>query len=247
LIDIADLSAALPIALQVRFAAVNPATGSAILPFSEVNPIIGPPPYVSPNSQLRLTFTVRRGIDPLAPVGSDSWVLNGLNTYQDSVPYDIITARSLGIDAAISMFTPSFSPAPTTAQLAMANIWVEVLAAPVDHLPPAGVIPGYQTILQSSYVAASAVGAYLLPPRNCRAQFIIENTSTDAPLWLGFGFQPTISTPHASVIVPIGGRYESPVGGYSGVVWGIWKGGTPSGGALVTDGTRKTHIVISEE
>ena len=230
-LQVSDLGREYPISVQIRFARVNVTTGAAVLPFVDLNWPIGglaDPPVI-------LNFKIRRGVDPLAPVTDDLYRMLPVNTKVDSVPFDVITGRSLGLEVSIEQ------PGGTPAQNNLCNFWLEAVATVLDDVSARARLPGYFTILNRTFVPAVNASVQLLASMNARAQFIIQNTSTNANLWVNFGFTAVLPpVPDATLVIKPGDYYESPVGGYTGFVFGAWDDPAPNGGALVTEGTRKS-------
>jgi hypothetical protein len=222
LIDTGPLNAHRPVHVEVRFCVANVGNAQPLLPFTDIC-------FGVPATPAVLTFTIRRGIDPNAPMTEDQYTMQiGVGTgVNDRVPFDIITCRSLGIDVAISGNTNHLS-----------NIWIEAIATPVDLVSERVVLGGYNGVTVSSpaVIPASAVQVTLAPRRMSRTQVIITNTSTNANLWVAFG--QTVTVGSATLVIPANqfARYESPIKGYCGVISGIWDNATPNGTALVTEG-----------
>jgi len=216
LIDTGDLGQARAINLQMRFASVVAGfSGQAFLPFS--------PRANAFAAGLTLTVNVRRGTDPQAPPTVDSFAMpqQGL-----ILPFDIVTARTFGVDVVLSGGTGA--------------IWVEAVATVVEDIATANKVPGWAVSAPAFFASvASPAQVVLLPAFAARAQFIIVNTSTNADMIVKFGNGATWVGPSGSVVLPknMFASYESPVGGYSGIVTGSWNNGAPDGGAIITEGT----------
>lgn len=240
LLSISDLGREYPISVQVRFAQLIPGTGAAALPFNDINPGIGDP--LAPPVTLQLK--IRRGVDPLATVTEDVYqmpnILNinagiGINNFSDSAPFDVITARSLGLDIAIAQ----------TANVAvqqLSNVWIEAIATIIDDVSASARLPGWGGAINTRFIAAAATTTTILRVRVCRSQFILTNTSTNANAYVAFSNQAIlVPTPVATLVLPANqfARYESPIGGFTGYVTAIWDNATPNGGMLVTEGTSK--------
>ena len=213
-----------------------------MLPFRDVNGVLAP---AVGDPDINAVFTFRRGVDPLAPVAQDVDRQFGLNSKQDSVPFDIVSCRSLGLDIALEQ------PTGTLAQALKANIWIEVLAVVVHEVSDRERLPGWFSLYDipasfagSNFLSATTTPIVLIPGEQARAQFIIVNTSTNADLWIAFGSTVSIVGLNATIIIPAGGtnRYESPIGGFTGIITGVWNNVAPNGGALVTSGTRKSSL-----
>jgi hypothetical protein len=223
-VDTGDLGHVVPIHVDVRFALPSVPLGSPSLPFTEACPLI-----VSEGG-ITLKFTVRRGVDKIAPVTVDEYQMSiGSDGVVDRIPFDIVTCKSLAVDV---MMSPGHN--------ASYGVWIEAVATIVDVPSHRALIAGYTSAVGygpnnlPSVIPASALSIALLPFRAGRTQFIIMNTSTNATLWLAFA--STSDPSRATLAIVPGGRYESPVGGYCGVVSGIWDNAAPNGAAFVTEG-----------
>jgi hypothetical protein len=223
-----------PINIQMRFAPAGIAPGNPVaMPnsasFSYINPVV---------LGATLRITLRRGIDPNAPVGVEEFDMP-FGTANDMVPFDVITAKELGVDVELIGTDTS--------------LWVEAWATIVHDVERLNLIPGYgftQGPLGGAGLQVTAVAdpafATLLVARKARTQFFIVNTSAAnmAVLFNGTPPQPTSGGPtfgppaRATFVLPGGSFavYESPYGGYNGVVTATWEGAAPTGGALVTEG-----------
>jgi hypothetical protein len=244
-ISLSDLGESVSVAIQVRFALAIAASGQPLLPFADLTPLISDPSYPAPVLTLRL----RRGVDPLAPVTDDVYQLpgfgtDGLNKVQDCAPFDVITARSIGLDIAITQ------PGATPAQVAGTCLWVEAVATKINEVSARARLPGYfNTFAAPKLIPSSATPVIALPGHAGRAQFVLCNTG-NSNAWVSFGYVPVIST-SATFVLPAAtatnfARYESPVDGFDGPVYVVWDGtGTLSGGLLVTEGTRKSVASVS--
>ena len=238
LVDTGDLGRAYPINVQVRFALVQAANGQPIMPFTDLNPFVGG--LAGPG--VRMTMTIRRGVDPQAPTTQDLYDMPDVRTVQDAAPFDTIVARSLGLDVGLTMV------GGTDAQRKQANVWVEAVAVVNDQVGVRDTLPGYLDLIDllTAFVPANAASVLLAKKHVARCQFFVCNTSKNADLYvlfdqLGLSADPT----HATMVLPAGGAnvYESPIGGWAGDVKGVWVGAPLDGGALVTTGTYKTLVL----
>lgn len=219
-IDTGPIGISCPVHVEVRFALPSPVDGSPVLPFSQLlrTPVLG-------NNAL-LNFTLRRGIDELAPVTVDKTSLGvGLNNHVvDRAWFDVVNCSNLGLDVELTG-----NADPTSA------LWVEAVATPIDFPTKREIIGGYLGTVQSTVAAfAGPVALQLLPARVARRQLFVINTSTKADLWLYFY---GLTCP--AVIIPKGGtaRYESATDSFCGLVFGCWHGDpAPDGQALITEG-----------
>ena len=227
LIETHDLGRTYPINVQLRFAESD-TDGNAILPFSAAFP-------TSFVSQFGCRFTVRRGTDMVAPVTSDEYIVQNPfgGTAGQVLPFDIVTARSLGVDVE---FFDTGSGLPE-------GIWVEAIATIVTDIGDQNKIQGYGVSTLQGVLAAVATPAntVLLPAHADRRQFVVVNTSTNADMILCFGEGASWGPPNVvgTIILPKNtfATYQSPVGGYTGIVSASWNDPAPNGGALVTEGT----------
>lgn len=226
MIQTGDLGAAHPINVQLRFAQAD-SNGNPILPFTPAWP-------VSLTTGNVLTVNVRRGNDPVAPVTIDTYQLaaDATGTAGPVLPFDIVTTRSLGIDVEYD-FPGGFAN----------GVWVEAVATIVTTLSRQNQIFGWAVASQEGVLpsVASPASRVLLTAHADRQQFVITNTSTNADLILSFAPTASWGPPVivGSIILPKNtfARYESPVGGYNGIVSGSWNNAAPDGGALVSEGT----------
>jgi hypothetical protein len=238
-VEVGDLGIVRPLALQVRFA-VN-GGGQPQLPFAPLTP-----PFAS-SDLIQLVWTVRRGIDPVADATRDTYLqplsqpAGSIYGSIDRAPFDVIAARSLGIDVELRQ-TDATGLGPPTQPTITTNYWVEVIAFPITNEGNLQKLTAWQNNVGPGFRAASPTSIVLMPVHNARCQFIICNTSTNANLWVSFGAPAVITpTPQATFVLPSSPQfsvYESPVDGFRGIVYGIWDNATPNGGALVTEGER---------
>ena len=221
------------ISVGVRWALNDPATNAPVLPFSSVMP---PLTIV----QQRALFRITQSVDPLAANFTDQF---SVGPFPEEFPLDVLTARQLSVS--VSMPAQGAEPSPT-------SIWVEVIAGLVDEMSARNTIPGWSVNVNGipiaapifpTFVAAAAVGVSvpLLAANPGRTQFLIQNLSTDADLLLHFGGTAAWGPPIVgSIVLPRNqfSIYESPVGGFTGGVTGMWSTAAPTGGALVTQGAQ---------
>lgn len=225
LIETHDLGRTYPINVQVRFAQSD-AQGNPILPFTPAFP-----PSLTAGHLVNLT--VRRGSDEVAPVAVDTYQLLAdlTGSAGQTIPFDIITGRSLGVDIEF----PDIGGTPV-------GLWVEAIATIVTDISEQDKIKGWKTSLIQGVLgpAISPANVVLLPAHPDRAQFVVVNMSANADLIVCFGPGANWGPPNVvgSVVLPrnMFATYESPVGGYRGIVTGSWTAGAV-GGALVTEGT----------
>jgi hypothetical protein len=216
MVDTDDLGVPRALNLQLRFALnqILQGTSQPILPFSPRYPIGVP-----------ISVETRRSVDARASLITETSIIQ---TTSDVLPFDIITARKLGV-------TVRVGAVPGT------TVWVEAVATPVEDIATQNKILGWPVVNSQVFSGASnAVQQVFLIPNADRVQFVIVNTSTDGNLILSFG--PALASwagPVGTIVLPknMFASYESPVGGFRGQVSGIWDGAAPTGGALVTEGT----------
>lgn len=223
-IDTGDLGRTHLFLVQMRFAAIA-ADGTPALPFFDEWPL----------SNTTLTINVRRGVDDLAPVAIDQFVM-GQNGVGDTLPFDVLAARDIGVDLVLG------NPAGQT------SLWVEAITTIVTTPPIEAEVIGWPLRFGGTQIAAVATpgNVRLMASHNARAQFIIVNTSTNADLILSLDKSVIPATgsatwgppPVGSIILPknVFATYESPVGGWRGEVWGSWNNAAPDNGAMVTEG-----------
>lgn len=240
-VETGDLGIARPIAIQVRFALNG--LGKPGLPFAPLTP-----PLISADV-IQLRWTVRRGIDPSSTPTEDTY-LQFLSQPAgivygsiDRAPFDVIAARSLGIDVEIIQVGPTGSGPPTVSVLT-SNYWVEVVAYPIAVESEIQKMGAWFNVVGPRFQAASAASVLLASNHAARCQFIIANTSTNANLYVSFGAPAVIPTSATLVLpaVPQFSVYESPIDGFRGPIYGIWDNAAPNGGALVTEGERMSGI-----
>jgi hypothetical protein len=246
LIDTGDLGKAYPINVQIRFALLvgnlnlPPGTvlnGQPQLPFTDLCPFVGS----GGAPEIDLIFTVRRGVDPLAPVTQDRYLMPNIGTLPDAAPFDTITTRTLGVDVEIVQHGLPSNPARI-----FSNLWIEAVAVVDSQVGQKDLLPGYVELLSRGFFAASAAPVLFLEQRVSRCQFFACNTSKTSDLYVLLGASSLPASPtNASIVLLAGGAniYESPVGGFAGQVSGVWTGGTLDGGALITEGTQKSVFV----
>lgn len=220
LIDTNDFDTNLPIAYQLRFAL------NAAGPFSPVFPV---------GASSGAVLTIRKSIDFKAGVTEEQVTL---------FPGDrqigcIFICRRLVVtidNLSISGVDPGDN----------ITLFVQAAACPVTNVD-CNEITGRNSLSYSladeNFVAADINTVTLLPANANRAQFLIQNTSTQGDLLICFGPGADFFNPTGSIILPRGASniYESPLNGYTGIVTGVWNNpvteGSPDGGALVTEGT----------
>jgi hypothetical protein len=221
------------IAIGVRYAQNDPVTNEPILPFSSVYPDFG----AVPNRRV-LQFALRQSVDDLAAIITENIAAG---PFPNEFPFDILSCRQLGITVTM----PARDPVDTS----FTSIWVEVIASLVDELADRNRIVGWGRNINVGggtfppFIAAAAIGVPvpLLAANPGRTQFFIVNTSTNADLLVSFGDTASWGPPIVgSVVLPRGqfATYESPVGGFSGGVTGMWNAAAPDGGAIVTQGAQ---------
>jgi hypothetical protein len=221
-IDTGTLPRTCQIHTQMRFALNGPNNGP-ILPFTPFCPLLT-------GIFASLQVNVRRGADEQAPSTADVF---GVDQAVGVLPFDILPARSLGID--LTLVSPG----------GFSTVWVETISTIVNEPATRDKIIGWPRL--SAATAPQALVAAVASPasvqffrdRADRVQFIIVNTSTNANLILSFGTaDATWVGPVGAIVLPMNGffSYESPVGGWRGRVTGSWNHAAPNGGALVTEG-----------
>lgn len=218
-VDTGDLGRSHLIDVQFRFALTNTTTGNAELPFV--------PTWSSGNS-VGLKISVKRGLDPQATVAEDTYFI--VENTTNMVPFDIVAARSLTINVELTL------PGGNLGQ-----VWLDCIATIVDDVSTKDRVIGYPVGGVGVFVpaVASPGRATIAAASSKRVQFIVVNTSTNANLILSFDSAASWVGPHGNIVLPANSfaTYESPIGGYSGIVTGSWDVAVPNGGALVSSGS----------
>ena len=177
-----------------------------------------------------LRVTINRGIDVLGGATTDVVDV----PVGEQVPIALVLAHKLTVTVALNTGSTT-------------GFWCEVIAAPLDAVDfsallggPGGELGGYGTA-NVTRVAAAAADTLLLNSNDARRQFLIVNNSVQ-DLAVKFGLAPSLGAgaESFSVLLPggVSAQYESPIGGYTGVVRGIWAAADAAGEALVTEGVR---------
>lgn len=100
---------------------------------------------------------------------------------------------------------------------------------------------GYSKVTQQQFIQTqSSTPLLALAPNSRRAQFFVQNTSTDSDIIIQWGSDAGFGPPAKGVmILPAGidGIYESPVGAWTGEVTISFSNGSGDGGALITEGS----------
>lgn len=183
---------------------------------------------------LAVKVTVRRAVDELGSVVVEEFTGTGIPDGV-SVPR-IWLGHNLAVDVAVTDAFPGL-------QLTVKAACVPVCFADSSELlpnPPAyGPHGGYRTTVVTR-IAAAAANTLLAVTRVDRRQLFIQNNSAqDLAVLFGAGV-PSLAAgaENYSIILPGGsvGHYESPVGGYTGEVRGIWRAADATGEALITEG-----------
>jgi hypothetical protein len=142
-----------------------------------------------------------------------------------------VLARSITVTIAIASTgpLPENDPGP---------LFVQAVAAPLFDVECEEVTgAGSYASAVVTRVAANTASTELLAANQLRKQFIIVNNATPN-LYIKFGLNASL-TPGSesfSVLLTTGQRYEAPIGGYGGLVTGIWASSDASGEALITEG-----------
>lgn len=198
--------------VQWKFAS-SPDPGAASQP-NPSNSVTGP-----------IRIRIRRGIDKAN--GIDERIFDGVGYILPT----IIIGHSLEISV------------ETTAGHVESTITIDAaISCAVDESTlqgaTAGALGGYATTTVTRVAAAAADTLLLAPGFQGRRQFIISNNSSqDLAVLFGAGV-PSLAAgaENFTVLLPPGAQYESPIGGYTGEVRGIWRAADAAGEALVTDG-----------
>lgn len=230
LIATGDLGLPMPVSVQLRFApnVAMPGGGNApVLPFK--NAVVG--------GINRWRVTVRRGIDQTTPITEDSYNLFVGIPSGDTLPFDVVTVRSLGVDIeATTLAAPGLA-------------WVEAVAAPVHHVGAKNIVHPWDIVSRQSAHALGAAAVVLVANQD-RAQFYLCNTSTNSDMLIGFVSEtadqvvPGASLPvwpstNGAFVLPrnMFAVYESPTGNcFKGHVTAV-RSGAGDGFLLATEGT----------
>jgi hypothetical protein len=118
------------------------------------------------------------------------------------------------------------------------SIFVAVVACPVTMVD-CDELTGLQGYTRASVTrfAASTDPQIFLAANPARQQFVICNHSPTATLAVAFGVLAATSPASSyTLLLPPNTQYESPLGGFTGQVSGIWLSDDETGEALVTEG-----------
>jgi hypothetical protein len=236
LIATGDLGIPTPLSVQLRFApniatsvgGVPPKfTHAPLLPFK--NAVVG--------GVNRWLVTVRRGIDQTTPITEDQYNLFIGVPSGDTLPFDVATVRSLGVDIeATTLLGPGLA-------------WVEAVVAPVAHIGAKNVVHPWDIVSKQSAHALAASQVVLVANQD-RAQFYLCNTSTNSDMLIGFisetpdqvvpaGSLPAWPATRGAFVLPqnMFAVYESPTGNcFKGHVAAV-RSGAGDGFLLATEGT----------
>jgi hypothetical protein len=199
----------IPIAYQIRFA-LSPA---------------GPFTPVCPNGVDGVEITLIKSIDLKSGGANERFrILDG-----QSQPSCTIIARNLNITVR------------SIGGEGGANVTMQVSACPVawvDCQDVAGTPASSYASTVSTFVPAAVGPVTLLAANAARAQWFVQNTSTNADMILKLGTGASFTGPSGTIILPRSslGIYESPLDGYLGIITAAWTA-APNGGAIVTEGT----------
>lgn len=123
------------------------------------------------------------------------------------------------------------------------NFSVQAAICPVENIDCdelRGRANGYSNSVSSFIQTQAATPIVVLTPHTNRAQYLVQNTSTDSDVIVQQGINATFGPPpRGIVILPAGfsGIFESQLGGWLGAVSISFSNGTGNGGALVTEGS----------
>jgi hypothetical protein len=217
IVDTGDIGRTRNIDLQLRFAFdLNNSRSQPQLPWD--NTYRG-------DGTVRVTVT--RGLDPDANVTVDVFDVNGPAILApfgdgDSLGVDIVEARLLTVKCELLG--------------ALSDIWVELVATPVEEVGTAKRVVGWSRKEQRT-IAASAVATQLAKFRPGRVQYTVCNTSTNADLIVGLDNTVNWVGQVGTFVLPrnMFAQFESDIGGWRGELWGMWTA-APTGNALVTEG-----------
>jgi hypothetical protein len=198
----------IPIAYQLRFGDQD--TGGLLSPFV---------PAGVDGVQINLI----KSIDPKAGAAIESFTLGGGEAQSTCMVIAralMITATIIGSEGVSLVVQAAVCPTQTADCAELTG----------NNLPYAHSAMQFFPASSSTTIFAAA--------HTTRKQFIVQNTSTNSSLIIAFGAGASFTGPVGTVVLPPGvdGVYESPLGGYAGLVTGAWDSPSANGGALVTEG-----------
>lgn len=204
-------------AVRTRFQSALP-TGNPVIDESRWGPL--------PQSG-GVSAIVRRALDENATLTDERYTV-GLN-----MP-EFYLAKKLMID-----FQMEDDEGPT-------SDFVECIAVPVCCVDGsvlgtglAGDLGGYGTTVVTRVAVTTIDNSLLLNANQFRRQFYIQNNSTQTlAVKLGSGASDNAGAESWTFLLPGGANacYESPIGGYTGIITGVWFGADAAGEALITEG-----------
>jgi hypothetical protein len=230
LVSTGDLGLPTPVSVQLRFAPNIAGPGginAPLLPFR--NAVVG--------GVNKWIVSVRRGVDQTAPVTQDDYNLFVGVPSGDTLPFDVVTVRTLGVDIEAADLGSTGSA------------WVEAVAAPVCHIGAKSVVHPWDIVsVQSAHALAAA--QVVIVANQDRAQFYLCNTSTNSDMLIGFvaetpdqvvppGALPVWPATRGAFVLPRNqfAVYESPAGNvFKGHVTAV-RSGAGDGFLLATEGT----------
>lgn len=125
-----------------------------------------------------------------------------------------------------------------------ANVFCQVAACVVTNVDCdelRGMGNGYSRITQQEFIQTQATPVIIaLAPNANRAQFFVQNLSSDSDVYIQWGDNVAVGPPAVAVMVlpqGISAIYESPVGAWTGEVTISFSNGSGDGGALITEGS----------
>lgn len=174
-----------------------------------------------------VTAIVRRAVDDMAGLTDELYTV-GLNFPQFHL------AKKLVIDLQMAD------------EEGGAQDFAEAIAVPICDIDGsvlggslAGELGGYGTTNFSRVAATTTGNTTLLASNQFRRQFFIQNNSAQTlAVKLGSGAATTAGSENWTFLLTGGSDavYESPIGGYTGIVTGVWFAADAAGEALITEG-----------
>lgn len=183
-----------------------------------------------------IRIVVRRAVDELGSVVEEQFT--GFSQPSGIAIPKIWIGHNLAVDVAL-----------TGALTSTTEVRFKAACVPVCYADPTALLPeppqfgphgGYMTTFVNR-VPAIALDTLLLPSNVSRRQvFIVNNSVQDLAVLFNPGVASLVAgAENFTILLPGGsfGTYESPIGGYTGEIRGIWRAADATGEALLTEGT----------
>lgn len=182
-----------------------------------------------------ITITIRRAVDELGSVVEEQFV--GFSQPEQIRLPKYWIGHNFSLDVRLDAPT-AVSPSVSFAAACSPVCYADATAF-LPFPPQFGPLGGYG-FTQSVRFPAVAVNTLLRPANVSRRQFFIQNNSTqDLAVLFGAGVPSLVAGAENYAILLPGGsfsHYESPIGGYTGEIRGIWRAADAAGEALITEG-----------